>query len=103
MDVRCVVAAGDQRGGGPVWSPLESRLYWFDIKGRRLAWYEPKTDARGAFDLPLRASAGAPRPQRGLIIATEKGMAVCDPDKGPLEMVRDYELTEGFRTKDGKV
>ncbi|HEY3950647.1 SMP-30/gluconolactonase/LRE family protein [Phenylobacterium sp.] len=93
----------DRLGEGPCWSPFEGRLYWFDIKGKRLAWYEPKTDARGAFDLPFRASAGAPRAQGGLIIATDKGLAFCDPVRGTLEMVRAYELPEGFRTNDGKI
>ena len=61
LGIRCVVKADDQLGEGPCWSPFEGRLYWFDIKGRRLAWYEPASDERGAFDLPFRASAGAPR------------------------------------------
>jgi sugar lactone lactonase YvrE len=103
MDVRCVVAAGDQLGEGPVWSALEGRLYWFDIKGKRLAWYEPKTEARGAFDLPLRASAAAPRRQGGLIIATEKGLMVVHPDAGTLEMKAPFALPLGFRTNDGKI
>jgi sugar lactone lactonase YvrE len=103
MELRCLVKSDDRLGEGPCWSPFEGRLYWFDIKGKRLAWYEPKTDARGAFDLPFRASAGAPRAQGGLIIATDKGLAFCDPVRGTLEMVRAYELPEGFRTNDGKI
>jgi sugar lactone lactonase YvrE len=103
MDVRCVVKADDRLGEGPVWSALEGRLYWFDIKGKRLAWYEPKTDERGAFDLPFRASAAAPRRQGGLIMATDKGLVTCDPDKGVMEIVRAYELPPGFRTNDGNI
>lgn len=103
MDVRCVVKADDQLGGGPCWSARDGRLYWFDVLGRRLAWYQPETDARGAFDLPLRTSAAAPRVQGGLIMATEKGLAFCDPDAGTLEMVRPYDLTEGFRSGDGMI
>jgi sugar lactone lactonase YvrE len=103
MDVRCVVKSDDRLGEGPFWSPEDGRLYWFDIKGQRLAWFHPQTDGRGAFDLPLRASAGAPRAQGGLIMATEKGLAVCDPDKGTLEMVRPFDLPKGFRTNDGKI
>jgi sugar lactone lactonase YvrE len=103
MDVRCVVNSADRLGEGPCWSPLEGRLYWFDIKGKRLAWYEPKTDARGAFDLPLRASAAAPRRQGGLVMATEKGLMVCHPDAGTLEMKQAFALPEGFRTNDGKI
>lgn len=103
MDVRCVVKSDDQLGEGPCWSPLDARLYWFDIKGKRLAWYEPKTDERGAFDLPMRASAAAPRSQGGLILATEKGLATCDPTAGTVEIVRPFGLPEGFRTNDGKI
>jgi sugar lactone lactonase YvrE len=103
MDVRCVVAAGDQLGEGPVWSALEGRLYWFDIKGKRLAWYEPKTDGRGAFDLPCRASAAAPRRQGGLIMATERGLMLVHPDAGTVEMKQAFALPPGFRTNDGKI
>lgn len=103
MELRCVVKSDDRLGAGPCWSPFEGRLYWFDIKGRRLAWYEPKTDARGAFDLPFRASAGAPRAQGGLILATDKGLAFCDPIRETLEIVRPYQLPEGFRTNAGKI
>ena len=103
MDVRCVVNSGDRLGEGPCWSPLEGRLYWFDIKGKRLAWYEPGTDACGAFDLPLRASAAAPRRLGGLVMATEKGLMIVHPDAGTLEMKQAFALPEGFRTNDGKI
>ncbi len=103
MDVRCVVKADDRLGEGPVWSAREGRLYWFDIKAKRLAWFEPATDARGAFDLPFRASAAAPRAKGGLIIATEKGLAVCDPDAGEIAIIQSLELPPGFRTNDGKI
>ena len=103
MDVQCVVKSDDRLGEGPIWSPREGRLYWFDIKGQRLAWFEPATDDRGAFDLPMRASAAAPRAAGGLLMATEEGLAVCDPDKGTLEIVLPVDLEPGFRTNDGKI
>jgi sugar lactone lactonase YvrE len=86
-----------------VWSPRDGRLYWFDIKGLRLAWYEPATDDRGAFSLPVRASAAAPRAAGGLILATEKGLAVCNPVAETVEIVAPFELDPGFRTNDGKI
>src|SRR5258708_16881309 len=102
MDVRCVVKSDDRLGEGPCWSPREGRLYWFDIKGKRLAWYEPATEARGAFDLPLRASAAAPRTQGGPLVATEQGLAVSDTAAGTLGIVQPIELPPGVRTNDGK-
>jgi sugar lactone lactonase YvrE len=86
-----------------VWAAAEQRLYWFDIKGRRLSWYEPATQARGAFDLPLRASAAAPRESGGLLLATERGLAFCDAQAGTMELVQPFDLGEGFRTNDGKI
>ncbi|RAK60941.1 SMP-30/gluconolactonase/LRE family protein [Phenylobacterium hankyongense] len=102
-DVRCVVQAFDQLGEGPVWSAREGRLYWFDIKGRRLSWYEPASGAGGTFELPLRASAAAPREAGGLIVATEKGLAIVDPDAGTIAIVQPHDLGDGFRTNDGKI
>jgi sugar lactone lactonase YvrE len=103
LTVRCVVQASDRLGEGPVWSPVENRLYWFDIKGLRLSWFEPATDARGTFALPLRASAAAPRRAGGLLMATERGLAFCDPHAGTFQMAQAYDLGEGFRTNDGKI
>lgn len=103
VDIHCVVNAADRLGEGPVWSPAEQRLYWFDIKGRRLSWYEPAGGERGAFDLPMRASAAVPRAKGGLLMATEKGLALADPGKGVVKVVRPYDLGEGFRTNDGKI
>ena len=61
MDVRCVVNAHDQLGEGPCWSPLEGRLYWFDIKGHTLNWLEPAGGMTGGYALKVRASVATPR------------------------------------------
>jgi sugar lactone lactonase YvrE len=103
LEVKCVVKSDDRLGEGPVWSPKEGRLYWFDIKGRRLAWYEPATDDRGAFSLPVQASAAAPRAAGGLLLATERGLAICDPEKETVDIVAPMDLGDGFRTNDGKI
>ena len=101
--VRCVVDAADRLGEGPVWSAMEGRLYWFDIKGKRLAWYHPESRTRHAFDLPVRASCAAPRTAGGLFMATEAGLAVFDTDHGALTIVQTHDLGPGFRTNDGKI
>ncbi|MET0273987.1 MAG: SMP-30/gluconolactonase/LRE family protein [Phenylobacterium sp.] len=103
MTLRCVIQAGDRLGEGPVWSSLEDRLYWFDIKGRRLNWYRPATDESGSFTLPIRASAAAPRVGGGLLVATEKGLANFDPLAGTIEIVQPLDLGQGFRSNAGKI
>lgn len=102
-DVRIVLQASDKLGEGPVWSPLDARLYWFDIKGSRLNWYAPASKDSGAFVLPVRGSAAVPRASGGLILATEKGLAAIDVETGELGMIEAFDLGPGFRSNDGKI
>lgn len=99
--VRCVVESADVLGEGPCWSPREGRLYWFDIKGRRLHWLEPESGLSGRFDLPMRASAAVPRVAGGLLLATERGLAFFDPRSGEADLRQPMELGAGFRSNDG--
>ena len=102
-EVECVVKSGDQLGEGPCWSAAEQRLYWFDIKGRKLSWFAPADGACGAWPLPLRASAAAPRATGGLILASEAGVAAFDTATGELSILEPVELETGFRSNDGKI
>jgi len=101
LSVRVAVQGADILGEGPAWSPVDKRLYWFDIKGFRLSWYEPSTDARGAFELPVRASAAAPRRAGGLLLATEQGLAFFDTRTGGFDLRQPMDLGPGFRSNDG--
>jgi sugar lactone lactonase YvrE len=103
LNLRCVVQALDRLGEGPVWSALEGRLWWFDIKGRRLSWYAPACDETGRFELPVRASAAAPRAGGGLIAATEAGLAAFDSVSGEFDVVQPHAFESGFRSNDGKI
>jgi sugar lactone lactonase YvrE len=99
--IRCVVESTDKLGEGPCWSPREGRLYWFDIKGARLSWYAPDSGRKGAYDLPMRASAAAPRAAGGLLLATERGLAFFDPRSGDVDLRQAMDLGPGFRSNDG--
>jgi sugar lactone lactonase YvrE len=101
--VRLVVQVFDQLGEGPVWSAAEGRLYWFDIRGRRLSWHEPVTASVGAIDLPMRASAAAVRAGGGLLMATENGLFHLDTRTGSVTERQAFTFEAGFRTNDGKV
>ena len=102
-DVRLVVPASSRLGEGPVWAAAEARLYWFDIKGRRLNWHAPASSETGAYDLPKRASAAAVRSGGGLLLATEAGLAEFDPATGSVGMREAFDFGDGFRSNDGKV
>ena len=99
--IGCVVNFADKLGEGPCWSPREGRLYWFDIKGARLSWLEPGSGRTGRYQLPMRASAAAPRAGGGLLLATERGLAFFDPRSGETELRQPMDLGPGFRSNDG--
>jgi sugar lactone lactonase YvrE len=101
--LNCVIDSRDILGEGPVWDSRSGRLFWFDIKGKKLHWYAPESGRNGTFDLPVRCSAAAPRARGGLIVACENGLAEFDPGSGRLEMINPMPLGEGFRSNDGKI
>ena len=101
--LRCVVEARDVLGEGPIWDAAAGRLYWFDIRGRKLEWIVPATGAHEHRDLPLRASAGAPRASGGLLIATEKGLYDYDVETEALTLRLAVEAPPGFRSNEGKI
>ena len=102
-EIACVADSGCELGEGPLWDAANERLYWFDIKGRRLHWLRPSTAEAGAWDLPMQASAAALRGNGDLLLATESGLADFTPKAGvtvrePLEADLD-----GYRTNEGGV
>jgi len=44
VDSRCVI------GEGPLWHPMEERLYWVDIQGCKILRYDPASGAHESFD-----------------------------------------------------
>ncbi len=101
--LRCVVDSRDTLGEGPIWSPRDGRVFWFDIKGKKLRWFSPEDGGDGAWDLPIRCSAAAPRESGGLIVACEAGLAGFDLSQGALTVINKVPLPEGFRSNDGKI
>jgi sugar lactone lactonase YvrE len=103
-DIRCVQPARATLGEGPAWDGRSGRLYWFDIKGRRLHWHEPASGESGLYDLPVRASVATPRSPAGLIVVAEDGVSEFDPTDGRLTLLEPIEpLEPGFRSNDGKI
>ncbi|THD78265.1 MAG: SMP-30/gluconolactonase/LRE family protein [Phenylobacterium sp.] len=100
-ELSCIVESADKLGEGPCWAPREGRLYWFDIKGARLSWYEPEGGLSDSAELPMRASAAAPMASGGLLLATERGLAVFDSQTREVELRQPMDLGPGFRSNDG--
>lgn len=100
--VHCVAQCADRLGEGPCWSFLDQRLYWFDIEGKKLRWLTPTSGSIGCVELSMRASAAAPRTAGGLLMATERGLAVFNAESRGVAIVQPMDLGPGFRTNDGK-
>ena len=97
------VRSNDVLGEGPCWHAADARLYWFDIKGRRLCWFTPGAGDHGEWALPVIASAAAPWGPGRLVTATDKGLGSIDTATGALEILAPLQLPQGVRTNDGKI
>ena len=45
IEIRCAAKAEAQLGEGPVWDEARGRLWWVDIKGRRVHWLDVASGA----------------------------------------------------------
>ncbi|HYE50995.1 MAG TPA: SMP-30/gluconolactonase/LRE family protein [Azospirillaceae bacterium] len=98
----CVAESRCLLGEGPLWDPDARRLYWFDIKGRRLHWLAPGKEAFGTLELPARCSAAA-LAGGGLVVASDQGVGLLDPATGKLDIRLVLEPDRpGNRSNDGK-
>ena len=100
----------DGLGESPFWHPLEQRLYWVDIPGRRvLRVAVDGLQAIGAVEQwPLDEEPGCIAPVRGLasgalVLALRSGMYLASQWGGPLRLLAaaPYDTTR-LRFNDGK-
>jgi len=77
-----VLEANAVLGEGPVWDPLERRLYWTDIKGRAIHRFDPATGADTRWPVTEPVGSLAVRAQGGLVVAMRSGFHFFDPATG---------------------
>ncbi|HUD94899.1 SMP-30/gluconolactonase/LRE family protein [Sphingobium sp.] len=91
-------------GEGPYWDTVDQRLFFVDIKGRRIWRFDPATaDFRG-WDTPVEPSAISRVAGGGLVAVLGDGFYAFDPDGGrfaPIAMVDT--LNGAVQINDAKV
>ncbi|MBS0410566.1 MAG: SMP-30/gluconolactonase/LRE family protein [Proteobacteria bacterium] len=105
IEIRCAAKAEAQLGEGPVWDEARGRLWWLDIKGRRVHWLDVASGAPGSVAVALQVTSIAPRAGGpGLLAATEDGVGLLDPETGAYEKRFDPEPERPKnRANDGNV
>lgn len=102
-----ITAEPDGLGESPFWHPLEQRLYWVDIPGRRIARLEVQgLQAQGPVEywpLPQEPGCIAPVHGGGLVMALRNGIYLAREWGGPLQLLAaaPYD-TSKLRFNDGK-
>jgi len=100
----CAARRTNILGEGPCWDAVRGRLYWVDIKGQTVEWLEPGGGGEGRVALEVRPSALAPRGDGSLLVASDRGCGVLDPDRGAFELRTVLEDDRpGNRSNDGGV
>jgi L-arabinonolactonase len=78
-------------GEGIFWNAEDRRVWWTDINGSHLWWFEPASRASGLIATPDRVCCFAPRRQGGFIVAFAKSVAFFDPVTGETERFHSFE------------
>jgi L-arabinonolactonase len=101
----CAVERTHSLGEGPIWDAARGRLWWVDINGRRLEWFEPASGADGGVDLEVQTTSVVPRANGvGLLAAAKPGLGVLDPETGAFELKIELEADRPHnRPNDGNV
>jgi len=102
-EVEHFLAVKNKLGEGPVWNPAEQALYWVDIESHCFHRLYPTTGAHEVFPVGLPIGALALRASGGLVMATKRGFAFWDWQKG-LHFIADPEADKlHTRFNDGAV
>jgi len=103
-DIRVCVDCRNTLGEGPVWDPIEQRLYWLDGLSGEIWRCSADGSEVQTWTLPATIGSMALRERGGAVVALETGLHLFDFDSGALEPIaHPEEGKEGVRLNDGKV
>lgn len=88
-------------GEGAFWHPARENFFWFDILGRRL--FERGPAGRMTWDMPELTSAMGLAGDGRLLLSTETGLWLFDPERGTREHLAAIAADQpGLRSNDGR-
>ena len=93
MQAKTIINCHNELGEGPIWHPMENRLYWVDILEKKIQRYDPVSNDYQVFSVGQMITAIGLRGGSNFITAGEHGIAfwdadrdifhpICDPEKG---------------------
>lgn len=78
-------------GEGPHWDPRVEKLYWVDIKEKRLNAFDPKSGANDTYQFDQYIGAAIPGNDGRFLLAMENGIYEYSSRQGRLNLIVDPE------------
>jgi len=103
-EVNLVYDAQAQLGEGPVWDPINARLYWVDILASKIHICDPSHPlASSHIEVGPYVSSVIPRQSGGFVLTLQDGFYAYDSETSELTLLAKVEGPElGNRMNDGK-
>jgi L-arabinonolactonase len=86
-----VLDCGNLHGEGILWNAADGRVWWTDIHGKQLWWFDPASRASQSIPMPDRVCCFAPRAQGGFIVAFAKEVAFLELPSGKVTRLHGFE------------
>ncbi|MEO8163805.1 MAG: SMP-30/gluconolactonase/LRE family protein [Betaproteobacteria bacterium] len=103
-NARVAVAARNQIGESPVWSPAENALYWVDVEGKLIQRWHAGRESIERWNVESPVGCIGLRAGGGLIAASRSGFFFLDTTAGTFTPIADPEAhLPDNRFNDGKV
>lgn len=103
MEAELLLDCRNTHGEGIFWNAADQRVWWTDIHGQNLWWFEPETTRSGSIAVPERVCCFAPRAGGGYLLAFARGLAFAADPSVATETFFDFEpLDPATRLNDGR-
>jgi sugar lactone lactonase YvrE len=86
-----VLDCRNHHGEGIFWNGGDGRVWWTDIHGQALWWYDPAAGRSASLSMPDRVCCFAPRERGGFLLALAKSLAFFDSQTGSIDRFAPFE------------